>query len=277
VTLLVVVSQKDPVAQAVTELWGALPATGLHVDGTPIRQLASDRLVLRRPGLHVEDERLDSLLLGKFQGRELTLVFPSIHRSRSGPRCFTVHPLGNPGREADAGGTPGLLVPADGPGMTGLLRLLDERSRPLTLPVTFEATHHGPTLTYPTFFAEIGGGGSSDCPSAEEAKVLAESILSFLPSEGDRTVIGAGGGHYVPHFTDLAIKRRWAFGHLLSDHALVGETSALLERAVAATPGCEGILFARTRDAERFGTGGTVRRLRENESPTRDPSPTAGT
>lgn len=276
-TLLVVLSEKDPVAEAVTELWGALPATGVHVDGSPIRQLTVDRLALRRPGRHVEDDRLDSLLLREFRGSELTVVFPSIHRSRSGPRCFTVHPLGNPGREAGAGGTPGVLVPADARSMTGLLRDLHESSRPVDLPVSFEATHHGPTLSFPAFFAEIGGGESSDHPSAGEAKVLAESLLSFLPSEGDRNVVGVGGGHYVPHFTDLAIKRRWAFGHLLSDHALEGQTSALLERAVAATPGCEGVLFARSRDAERFKTGGAVRRLRENESPTRDPSPTAET
>jgi D-tyrosyl-tRNA(Tyr) deacylase len=275
--LLIVLSEEDPVAQSVGEIWGTLPATGSHLEGSPIRELGVERLTLRRRARHVEDDRLDALLRSEFGERELSVVFPSIHRSRSGPRCFTVHPLGNPGPEADAGGSPGVLTPADARGMTGLLRRLHEVARPLDLPVTFEATHHGPTLSYPAFFAEIGGGGTADRPSPAEAKVLADSLRSFLPSEDDRIVIGAGGGHYAPHFTDLGIKRRWAFGHLLSDHALEGRTVALLESAVSATPGCEGVLFARTRDAERFGTARTVRRLRETEAPTRVPSPTAGT
>ncbi|MCI4346723.1 MAG: D-aminoacyl-tRNA deacylase [Thermoplasmata archaeon] len=274
-TTLFVLSERDPVAHGVGERWGTPPAAGIHIGGALVRLLGPDKLLLRRAELHIEDEALDPQLLEAFGPREITVVFPSIHRSRSGPHCFTVHPLGNPRPDAPVGGTPGFLVPTDPRLMAAALRAADAAAGRFGVKATFESTHHGPTLHRPAFFAEIGGGPNPERPPAEEVNSLAELLLTLEPSPTDRIAVGIGGGHYVPHFTDLALERRWAFGHLLSDHVLPNATSETFRRAIEATSGCEGLLFARSRDVSV--APGVGPRLRDSDAPTRVPSRNAGT
>lgn len=237
-------------ARAVLSHWGTPTSLGAHVDGVPIRALAPGVGLLRRPALHIHDDHLDERLPTDLVAARPTLVFPSVHRSERGDRCFTVHPLGNLGDEVEVGGRARTVVPADARRMTDALRRIGEAAPAAGLPVTFEATHHGPALGLPAFFAEIGFGNDPG-PSSAAASVLGTCIPQITESEGDRIVVGVGGGHYAPHFTDLALKRRWAFGHLVSRHAFEGLDVAMVRAIVSAKPGCEGALFARAADAAR--------------------------
>jgi D-tyrosyl-tRNA(Tyr) deacylase len=266
---LVVLSAEDPVARAVGERWGTPEATGAHVDGSPIRQLTPAAWLLRRPGHHITDELLDRRLPTFVRDTRPTIIFPSLHRSERNIECLTVHPLGNPGPTAEVGGRPRTLVPTDPLRMTSVLRALHERAEPAGWPVTFEATHHGPELALPAFFAEIGFGTALE-PPTEAVRVLADALLSFTVEPGDRAAVGIGGGHYAPHFTDLALRRRWAFGHLISKHALVGFEHRTAEEAFAQTPGAEGFLFARAEDARLPALDGIAPRRRDGEAPTRE-------
>lgn len=269
-TYLLVVSEADPVATRVVERWGTPPATGELVAGVPIRRLSEAALLLRRPGLHIHDERLDQRLPSGLRERGLTLVFPSIHRSEQNVRCLTVHPLGNPGPNADVGGRPRTLSPTDPLRMTALLRAFAERAAPLGLSATFEATHHGPEVGLPAFFAEIGYGEDA-APSDETVRILAEELPRIEVDPHDRVALGVGGGHYAPHFTDLATRRSWAFGHLLSRHAL-GEIDATLARAAwERSPGATGVLYARAEDAKSPALDGVGPRLRDGAAARREP------
>ena len=264
--LVVMMSSVDPVADAVANLWGTLPATDVHVDGAPLRQLTESILVLRRPGTHIHDERVDLRLPVALRDERPTLVFPSIHRSRENIRSLTVHPLGNPGPRAELGGQPRTLVPADPRRMVSALRLLNERSEPLGIPATYEATHHGPEVGLPAFFVEIGSGERTG-PSPEAVRVLAEVIPRVDESSTDRVALGVGGGHYVPHFTDLALHRRWAFGHLLSRHSLEDLDRDTALRAYALTQGAEGVVYSRAQDANLPALEGIGPRLRDQDAP----------
>ena len=268
---LVLVSGDDPVATRVGDRWGTPESIGVSVDGAPIRRLSDAALLLRRPGRHIHDERVDLRLPAELRERGITLVFPSIHRSERNVECLTVHPLGNPGPSAEVGGRARTLAPTDPRRMTDCLRALAERGREVSLPATFEATHHGPEVELPAFFVEIGYG---DAPGSPEAaiRILAEVIPHLSDESADRIAVGVGGGHYVPHFTDLAIRRRWGFGHLLSRHALLALDSSTAEAAWRATPGASGILFARTEDARRPEFEGVGPRLREADAPRRERS-----
>jgi D-tyrosyl-tRNA(Tyr) deacylase len=266
---LLVVSEEDPVAPLVAELWGTPPASGVHVDGVPVRTLSAGVEVLRRPGLHIRDDELDRRLPPALRGAGVTLIFPSVHRSESGTPCFTVHPLGNPGAGAEVGGLPGVLVPTAPRAMAAALRSLAEAGRGIALEATYEATHHGPALSTPAFFAEIGYG-NADGPPAEAVRALATVLPRLAEDPSDRIAVGAGGGHYMPHFTQLALRRRWAFGHLLPRHALNAATVGLLPNAVEKTPGAEGVLFARAADAADPRWAGQVQRLRDGEAPKRE-------
>jgi len=265
---LIVLSAADPVATAVEARWGTLASTGQSVDGAPIRRLPTGALVLRRPGLHVTDERLDRRLPGELAASRPTLVFPSIHRSEQGVECLTVHPLGNPGPTAEVGGRPRTLNPTDPALMTATFRALSERSVDVGVPATFEATHHGPELGLPSFFVEIGFA-SSAAPPAAAVRALADLLPSLDPRADDHVALGVGGGHYAPHFSELARRRRWAFGHILSRHALLDLDAPTARAAWDGVPAAEGVLYARSADAQLPALAGLGPRLRDGIAPAR--------
>lgn len=249
--------------------WGTAQPTGDHVEGASVRELEDGLTFVRRPGPHLHDERLDLRLPAPLLERRPTLVFPSIHRSASRIRCFTVHPLGNPGSQADHGGRPRTLVPTDPRAMTAVLRAMAEESRSLDLPTTFEATHHGPELGLPAFFAEVAVPEGSR-PSEAEVLALATALRAAAPEPQDTVALAVGGGHYAPRFTDLARTRRWAFGHILSRHALAGLERATARAALETSPGAEGIVYARAQDRGHPALAGLAPELREGDAPRRD-------
>lgn len=267
--IVVVGSDADPVAARLAAIWGTPPATGWAVDGTAIRRWEDGPYYLRRAVLHIHDERLDLRLPPDLLKLGPTLVFPSIHRSAQNVRCFTVHPLGNLGPDAEVGGRPRALVPSDPELMTATLRTVAGEARSLSRPATFEATHHGPDLGVPAFFVEIGFGELAT-PPEDEIRCLAR-VLPGLAREGgrDRVALGVGGGHYAPHFTDLALRRRWSFGHLLSRHALGQTDAATVREAFRLTPGALGLLYHRAADQELEALREVGPRLREGDAPAR--------
>lgn len=268
--VVVVVSSEDPVARAVAAFWGTPPSAGLHVDGAAVRRLNSRTLLLQRPGRHVHDEGLDRKLPASLTERGPSLVFPSIHRSEMQVPCLTVHPLGNPGPRADVGGQPRTLVPADPRRMGTALRLLDEGARAIGMRATFEATHHGPALDLPAFFVEIGFS-EPEGPPEPAVRLLARTIPEIEPDPTDRVALGVGGGHYVPHFSDLVLRRRWAFGHLLSRHALAEIDRPTAHRAFETSGGAEGVVYARAEDARHPALEGLGPRLRDADASPREP------
>jgi D-tyrosyl-tRNA(Tyr) deacylase len=267
-SLVVLVYEEDPVADAVAREWGTLPATGAHVDGAAVRRLNESILVLRRSGVHIHDDGVDRRLPPDVLVQRPTLVFPSIHRSEQNVASLTVHPIGNLGPSADLGGRARTIAPADPRRMVTALRLLHESAVPLGLPATYEATHHGPVVEAPALFIEIGSGADR-APAVDAIRVLANVIPQISESTGDRVALAVGGGHYVPHFTDLALRRSWAFGHLISRHALEQLDRDTAARAYALSPGADGILFSRAQDAQHPALAGIGPRLKDRDAPER--------
>jgi D-tyrosyl-tRNA(Tyr) deacylase len=246
---LIVLSEPDAVARAVAERWPTRAATGFVVDGAPVRGPATGPWTLRRPAPHLSDDELERRFPAGF--RPSALVFPSVHRSAKNIRCVTVHPLGNPIASATFGGRPATLVPTAPRRCADALRRLDEIVRPLGTFATYEATHHGPFLTVPAFFAEVSIE-SDRPPEPELVDALARVLPELDEDPSDRVAIGLGGGHYVPHLTDLARKRRWAFGHLFSRHVAEALTDDLVGQAWAGTLGAEGWVCASAAERARL-------------------------
>ena len=93
--------------------------------------------------------------------------------------------------------------------------------------VSFETTHHGPWLTSPSLFIEIG---STEEKWGHEvaASVLADVIISGLNLDGDsgipiinpkKIVFCLGGGHYAPQPMRLSDKGI-TIGHMLASYSL---------------------------------------------------------
>jgi len=117
--------------------------------------------------------------------------------------------------------------------MTAALRGLRREARGLSYDVTFEATHHGPFLTAPTFYIEQGST-ETEWADLAASRAIARVLLAIEPLDAP-IAIGLGGGHYVPRHTDLALQRRIAFGHLLASYALESPAAKAIDQAVERT------------------------------------------
>jgi D-aminoacyl-tRNA deacylase len=184
------------------------------------------------------DRELEDALKEKHKPK--CIIYASRHRSESGKRSLTVHPIGNFG-DAEFGGQPKTLVPASPHLMTQAIRVLKNKAKSMDYAVSFEATHHGPYLQTPAFFIEIGS--EEEAWKDESAgRVIAETILET--QKVDYPVgIGVGGGHYAPRITDVALEREISFGHIVPTYALNYLTQEMADQVVARTNDAEKIYF----------------------------------
>lgn len=226
---------------------GTWEQAGRTFRGAPV-WARSETVLVEVAGPTVTDEALDADL--KATGWPVMDVwFLSKHAAKSGHPSLTVHPIGNHA-QAEFGGRPEHLPPASARDMGALLRRLRHHAAAAALPhsVTYESTHHGPAMSVPSLFVEIG---SDDAwyRDAASARVLARAIEDVLSGEGRSqgpVLVGVGGGHYVPRHTDLGAAGKADFGHFLPSHFVdeAGDASRL-RRAIAGTPGCDGVYVHR--------------------------------
>ena len=155
-------------------------------------------------------------------------IFISRHRSKSGKPSLTTHPIGN-FDEAKFGGRSQTVSPTLPYHMTELLRIINEKRLQASLPqkVCFEVTHHGPYMSIPTLFTEVGST-EEEWIKQKPANVIASSVLTLLDRFDDITekssdipvLLGVGGGHYAPRFTDVALEKQVAFSHMIPSYHL---------------------------------------------------------
>ncbi|MCL2607437.1 MAG: D-aminoacyl-tRNA deacylase [Methanomassiliicoccaceae archaeon] len=189
------------------------------------------------PKTHIYAENVDNI--AKDAGMKANeMIFLSRHKAVSGIPTLTVHPIGN-FNDAEFGGRPRTLVKASPATMTSLLRSLSSADTGI-FKVSFEVTHHGPCVDIPATFIEIG----SDRPQWNDksaAAIIANALLDH--EEKDYiTVIGIGGGHYAPRFTEIALNRKMNFGHMIPEYAFKDLDENELVRMI-------------TDSAEKSGTG----------------------
>jgi D-aminoacyl-tRNA deacylase len=186
-----------------------------------------------------------------YQHKISAIAFASKHRSASGMRTLTVHPIGNYNK-ADYGGKPCELVPSAPHVMTDAMRLLYKNASMASLDysVTFEVTHHGPYLETPSFFIEIGSDETAWGDFAA-GQAIARTLLSLLAqdvqqeSDAYPVAIGIGGGHYAPRHSDVARKKRISFGHMVPNYIIDSISMEQLKLATENTPGVELVYFHR--------------------------------
>ncbi|KAF8005763.1 hypothetical protein BT93_K0136 [Corymbia citriodora subsp. variegata] len=167
------------------------------------------------------------------------VIFLSRHVAASNRPALTIHPIGTPHLRQDevplAGGRPGWAAPPN-PRIGPWLRLLRNIAKLHNLvpefEVTLEATHHGPEISSPAMFVEIGSTEEywkrQDAAQAIASLVWEGLGLGGGNSVGDwsrkgnrpKVLLGIGGGHYVPRHIDIAWKDGVWVGHLLSGYTL---------------------------------------------------------
>jgi len=164
------------------------------------------------------------------------LVFASLHKSDSGKPTLTCHPVGNWGK-AEYGGKERIICPTNSFLIKNYLLALNRKKEELGLgyDVSLEAVHHGPLLSKPSVFLELGSS-EKQWNDKEAAEALASIILESTSLEGNyKSCIALGGGHYCPEFTKLVLRTGWAVGPVCPSHALPFLDEELLAKALEAT------------------------------------------
>lgn len=149
------------------------------------------------------------------------VIFVSRHSSVSGIPTLSVHTPGNLG-DADMGGIPRKVSISPASAMKDVLvemmRLKEDLG--LNYKVSYECTHHGPSLDLPAFFAELGSS-IEQWKDEAAAEVVAHATMSAV-SKGSSypAALGVGGPHYNEKFTRIALGTPLAFGHMIPKYAI---------------------------------------------------------
>jgi len=221
---------------AVMELggWGK-PKQYPH--GTVYSHIRRDVDLLIIDDLHIHADGIDTAhdsLTGSDVSEVLVL---SRHVSASKTPSLTLHAIGVPGEtprgeQGQAGGIRGEIVPPS-PRFGALFRTMSalavDRGLDEEYDLTLEATHHGPVLTSPTLYIEIGST-PDQWRDERAARVWADTLSTCLGLSGSDqlgswlgrgdVMIGLGGGHYAPRHRAVISQSDVWVGHLLANYAL---------------------------------------------------------
>jgi len=151
------------------------------------------------------------------------IVFISRHSSQSGKPTLSVHTPGNFG-DSELGGLPKVVSVAPAVAMqTALKKLLQcKEALRLDYEVSYECTHHGPSLNVPTMFVELGSSPQqwNDTVAAQAVAHAALASIADFSSKSASAVLGIGGTHYSQKFTLMALMGEAVFGHIMPKYAV---------------------------------------------------------
>lgn len=172
-----------------------------------------------------------------FSNPEL-VVFMSRHSSLSGTPTLSVHTPGNLG-EAELGGIPRRVSVSPANAMKDTLKAMARLKQELRLDyeVSYECTHHGPSLDVPAMFSELGSSPKqwNDPKAAEAVAHATMAAVSRFGSFPAKALLGIGGPHYQGKFTRLALESDVAFGHMIPKYAVSAVDLELLKQCIGRT------------------------------------------
>ena len=199
----------------------------------------------------ITHENIETEVKEKLKINPKVAIFLSRHRSKTGNPTLTTHPIGNY-TEALFGGKENTLSMSSPKLMTHLLRIMKKNAdtNKLYHQLCFEVTHHGPYMSIPTFYVEVGST-EDEWAKQKPAEILADSIIQLLDKyhyeddfkEKIPVLVGVGGGHYAPRFTDVALEKKCAFGHMIPNYQIKKGVinEEMISKTIKATPNFSGI------------------------------------
>jgi len=166
------------------------------------------------------------------------IVFISRHSSTSGKPTLSVHTPGNIGA-AEFGGLPRQVSISPATAMRDALKALSffKEGMNLAYEVSYECTHHGPSLNAPTMFVELGSSPKQwrDSNAAEAVAHAAMSAIGKFAAPEETAVLGIGGTHYNERFTRMALDGEAVFSHMIPKYAVPLADSEMLRHCMDRT------------------------------------------
>jgi D-aminoacyl-tRNA deacylase len=183
----------------------------------------------------VNEEIVNTQFITKFFSPQL-LVFISKHRSVSGRPTLSVHTPGNLA-EAELGGIPRRVSVSPASALRDALLEMAKAKEEMGLKyeVSYECTHHGPSLDVPTMFVELGSS-PKQWRDKRAAEAVAGAAMAAVSKQSRYTaVLGAGGPHYNAKFTRIALSTPTAFGHIIPKYAISRMDAEMVRQCVERT------------------------------------------
>jgi len=164
------------------------------------------------------------------------LVFVSRHSGVAGIPTLSVHTPGNLGN-AELGGLPKRVSICPASAMKNALlelaRIKAENN--LQYEVSYECTHHGPSLDVPAMFVELGSS-IEQWKDLKAAEAVAHAAMAAISKDSKyQAVLGVGGLHYNERFTRIALNTPKAFGHIIAKYAIPNADAEMVKQCVQRT------------------------------------------
>lgn len=242
--ILIAVNQQDIAstnqANALRQMddWSERPP----VEDNPAYAFKHLRMLYLPNGLLFEDH-LETRWEKATGERVSEIIFPSRHVAASGQPSLTLHPIGVPhlpmGEQGPYGGHGGGAPPPSPRLASWWKRLLHQGKSDTSVEgfdLSLEVTHHGPTVSVPTLFIEVG---STEATWGHQgaanllATIMREGLLHTSgdtwveqKNAGELVLVTLGGGHYAPRANQLAALDGVWLGHMLATYALPFEQTS---------------------------------------------------
>jgi D-aminoacyl-tRNA deacylase len=186
----------------------------------------------------LNEETINAQQLTESFTKSSLIVFISRHSSTSGKPTLSVHTPGNIG-PAEYGGLPKQVSISPATAMQNALKALAffKEGMQLDYEVSYECTHHGPSLNAPTMFVELGSSPQQwrDAKAAEAVAHAAMSAIGKFSVSENSAVLGIGGTHYNQRFTRMALDGEAVFGHIIPKYAVPLVDTEMLGQCVDRT------------------------------------------
>ncbi len=182
-------------------------------------------------------ENLDMEKINKYD----FIIFASRHSSSAleKRKTISIHAPGN-FREARFGGTSGKVCKTSALFQKQLFEKLKfnmDKFHLKNYELTLEATHHGPLISKPCIFVEIGATETEwkDRKAAYvAAKAISEMTKDFQENPYNEVAIGIGGSHYCPGFNKIQLNSNIAISHIIPSYVFP-LTEEMIQEAIGAT------------------------------------------
>ncbi len=151
------------------------------------------------------------------------IIFASKHQSAKKEKTLSIHCPGN-FHEVWGGGERKKLCPASALFNKHLFETLikNAKEHEMNYKTTLEVTHHGPLISKPCVFIEIGST-ENQWKDRRAGFVLAKTIKdatkTFKPNKYREIAVGIGGSHYAPSFNKIQEKSNIAVSHIIPSYA----------------------------------------------------------
>ena len=160
-------------------------------------------------------------------------IFASKHKSKENTPSFTVHPIGN-WDKAEFGGEERKLCLSSAVLLKNLFIKLNKNGNK-NYEISMEATHHGPYISKPAVFVEIGST-EKEWSDKSNGEIIAKTIISTLNQDNKyKIAVGIGGTHYCTNFNKIVLSTDIALSHICPKYHLDKLNEGLLQQSIEKT------------------------------------------